>query len=427
MSQAQPSTHTPKLQSVRGTHDAWPEQAALRQRIVTIAREVLEAHGFGPVDVPIFEFTEVFARTLGETSDIVSKEMYTFTDRGGESLTLRPEFTAGIARAFIAGGMAHKLPLKLYASGPAFRYERPQKGRLRQFHQIDAESLGICDPLNDADIIAAGWNLLSALGLKDAVMLEINSLGDPASRAQYRESLVAHLTKVKDKLSDESKLRLERNPLRILDSKDENDKRLLLDAPRLEDSYTPEAADFFKKLRHALDKLNIPYKVNSRLVRGMDYYCHSVFEFTTDKLGSQGAVLSGGRYDGLIGMMGGPETPATGWGAGIERLEALVEVMESLKAPLAAPVVVTPLGDEHAADALAIADQLRGQRIATLFDNQGQLKKRFARADKVGAWAMVVIGGDEAARGAATVKLMQKSEQHEVPLAQLAAKLNEWK
>jgi histidyl-tRNA synthetase len=379
------------------------------------------------VDVPIFEFTEVFARTLGETSDIVSKEMYSFTDRGGESLTLRPEFTAGIARAFISGGMAHKLPLRLYASGPAFRYERPQKGRMRQFHQIDAEALGICDPLNDADIISAGWRVLCALGLKDAVTLEINSLGDPASRAQYREALVAHLNKVKDSLSDDSKLRLERNPLRILDSKDEGDRRLLQDAPRLEDHYTPEAADFFAKLRHALDKLNIPYKVNSRLVRGMDYYCHTVFEFVTDKLGAQGAVLSGGRYDGLIGMMGGPETPATGWAAGLERLEALVEVMDSLKAPLPAPVVVAPLGDEHAADALAVADQLRVKGIATLFDGYGQLKKRFARADKVGAWAVVVIGGDEAARGAATVKLMQRSEQHEVKLAELADKLSGWK
>jgi histidyl-tRNA synthetase len=383
------------------------------------ARAVFETSGYGEIHTPVFEFTEVFARTLGDSSDIVSKEMYSFEDRGGEGLTLRPEFTAGIARALMSNGMFQHLPLRLYAMGPLFRYERPQKGRMRQFHQIDAECFGPSIPLADVEVIAMGHRLLTALGLGDAVTLEINSLGDAASRQTYRTALVAYLKDHAAQLSDDSQSRLARNPLRILDSKDSGDRKLLENAPRIEEYFTTEANEFFAAVQEGLTGLNIAFTHNSRLVRGMDYYCHTVFEFVTDRLGAQGTVLAGGRYDGLMEQMGGPATPATGWAAGLERLEALLE----WQVPALRPLVILPLAEEDVIPALRLAHQLRQEGLLVLLETQGNIKKRFARADKAQAWGVLMMGGEEGARGAAGLRLLDASQQIELPTAELREKL----
>jgi histidyl-tRNA synthetase len=298
---------------VRGTHDIVGETAAGHQHVVAVARDCAHRYAFGDIDTPIFEFTPVFARTMGEGSDVVRKEMYSFIDRGGEDITLRPEFTAGICRAFISGGMQQDLPLKFFAHGPAFRYERPQKGRLRQFHQIDTEILGVEGPGADIEIIALGAEILHQLGVLDRCVLELNTLGDPDSRQAYRDALVAYFSDHIDGLSEESADRLTRNPLRILDSKDVGDRSIVVDAPLMADYLTPAAREFFAAVCEGLDILGIAYNLNQRLVRGLDYYTHTAFEFVTDALGSQGAVIAGGRYDGLIKMLGGPPTPGIGW------------------------------------------------------------------------------------------------------------------
>ena len=361
------------LQPVRGTHDCLPEQSRLRRYIISVAESVCARYGYGEIATPIFEFTEVFARTLGDHSDIVSKEMYRFEDRGGESLTLRPECTAGIARALISGGLNQHLPLKLYSYGPAFRYERPQKGRMRQFHQFDAECLGIADPLVDVEMIAMAWQILQRLGIRQSITLELNSLGDAESRDAYRARLVEYFSAHKDKLSDESKVRLEKNPLRILDSKDEGDKALAANAPEMLDCFNDASKDFFAKVREGLEKLDIPYQWNKHLVRGLDHYSHTVFEFTSNALGAQSAVLSGGRYDKLVKTMGGPDTPAVGWAFGMERVEALVEHVP--QAPV--PVAVIPVTGDVTDDAFAIAQQLRNVGVVVQFDYSGNMKKAF--------------------------------------------------
>jgi histidyl-tRNA synthetase len=403
-------TKPPKLQPVRGTHDCLGADARLRQHIVTTATDVVQRYGYSEIHTPIFEFTEVFARTLGETSDIVAKEMYSFEDRGGESLTLRPEFTAGIARALISGGLQQHLPLKLYASGPLFRYERPQKGRMRQFHQFDVECLGILDAGFDGEMIAMGWHVLQALGIADAVKVEVNSLGDRDSRMTYREALVAYLSRYAGDLSEDSQKRLSKNPLRILDSKDAGDRAIITDAPLMQDSFNAESHHYFEKLQDTLALLGIPVTLNPKLVRGMDYYSHAVFEFTTTQLGAQGTVLGGGRYDGLIGMMGGPETPAIGWAAGIERLEMMVA--KTLEAPR--PLAVVPKDSAHMAAAITLAQWLRGQGVVTHLDYSGDTKKRFARANKLGAHGVVVVDGERL-----ELKNMDSGEQKVVVREQL--------
>ncbi len=270
------------LQPVRGTHDLLPTEHRRHRRVVDVAREVAGRYGFEEVATPIFEFSDVFRRTLGDTSDIVTKEMYTFADRGGDEVTLRPEATAGIARALISGGLAQQLPLKFFTHGPMFRYERPQKGRLRQFHQIDIEVLGVPEAIADVEIIAVGAHILEELGVLDKTTLELNTLGDADSRRAYRDVLVAYFQDHHSSLSDDSRDRLERNPLRILDSKDEGDRTILVDAPLFPDYLTPSATDFFAEVRDGLDALDITYALNPRLVRGLDYYCHTAFEFTTE-------------------------------------------------------------------------------------------------------------------------------------------------
>ncbi|MEO0035900.1 MAG: hypothetical protein RLZZ501_1923, partial [Pseudomonadota bacterium] len=399
------------------THDLLPEESRAHRRVEATAAQVAGCYGFGEIITPIFEFTEVFARTLGDTSDVVTKEMYTFTDRSGDSLTLRPEGTAGVARAFISNGLAQSLPLKLFYRGPMFRHERPQKGRLRQFHQVGVELLGVETPLADVEVIALAARLLDALGLGGQVTLELNSLGDAASRAAYREALTAYLSRYRADLSEDSRLRLERNPLRVLDSKDEGDRRIVADAPPIAASLTPEAAGFFADVTGGLDELGIPFVVNPRLVRGLDYYSHTAFEFTTTALGAQGTVLAGGRYDELIAQMGGPRTPGIGWAAGVERLAMLTGA-----APVPArPVAVVPMGDPLAA--LALAEKLRRAGIVAEMGFSGNLKKRMARAVKLNARYAVILGEDEAARGAVTLRDLDDNSQQEVALAGLVPHL----
>jgi histidyl-tRNA synthetase len=407
------------LQPVRGTHDILPEQSLRHRHIIETARGLGANYGYQEMATPIFEFTEVFKRTLGDTSDIVTKEMYTFTDRSEDQLTLRPEGTAGIARALISGGLGQSLPLKFFYHGPMFRHERPQKGRLRQFHQIGVELLGVPGPLGDVEVISLGAHVLENLGILDKTVLEINTLGDQASRTAYRDVLVAYFSDYKNDLSEDSQARLERNPLCILDSKNEGDKRIVADAPVFDDHLSGEAADFFATVREGLDALSIQYSLNPRLVRGLDYYCHTAFEFTTDALGAQGTVLAGGRYDGLVKTMGGPATPGVGWAAGIERLAMLVEG----SAEMPRPIVVIPIGAEAEAEALKITHQLRHGGCAVELGFSGNLGRRMKRANRLNAAYALILGEDELARKVATLRDMDSGEQTEIALDGLLERL----
>ena len=411
------------VKPVRGTHDILPDDMGRFRHVEETARVVAGRYGYGEIATPIFEFTEVFARTLGDTSDVVTKEMYSFDDRGGESLTLRPEGTAGVARAFISNGLAQSLPLRFFYRGPMFRYERPQKGRQRQFHQVGVELLGIADPLGDAEIICLGADLLDALGLGGKVTLLLNSLGDSASRAAYRDKLVAYLEGHRGRLSADSLQRLERNPLRVLDSKDEQDRAVVAEAPILTDSLNDESRRFFDAVRNALDGAGVAYRVDPRLVRGLDYYGHTAFEFVTDALGAQGTVLAGGRYDGLIKQMGGPPTPGTGWAAGVERLAML----SGETPPAARPLAIVALGEAAQAAAFALAHRLRRAGFAVDMAYSGNMGRRLSRANKVGARAAIILGEDELGRGAAGVRDMESGVQEEVPLASLETFLSRFR
>ena len=341
------------LQPIRGTHDILAEDHRLYRLVTETAYEIAERYGYQEHSTPIFEFTDVFARTLGDTSDIVTKEMYTFADRNGESLTLRPEYTAGICRMFISNGMTQQLPLKVFCRGPMFRYERPQKGRQRQFHR--------------------------------------------------------------GKLSEESIIRLGKNPLRILDSKDKGDRVIVKGAPLMSETLNALSEDFFGQVKQGLESVGVAYHIEPHLVRGMDYYCHTAFEFTTDTLGAQGAVLAGGRYDGLIETMGGPRTPGIGWAAGVERLSMMVG--DTPEAPR--PIVVIPVGADEASQALIITQRLRKAGLNVDLGFSGNVKKRLNRANKVNAVAALLIGEDELAKGVATLRDMETGEQYEAPLSSL--------
>jgi len=402
----------PALQPVRGTHDLLPDDARAHRAVEARAFEVAQRFGFGEIATPIFEFTEVFKRTLGDTSDIVTKEMYTFEDRGGESLTLRPEGTAAIARAFISGGLAQQVPIKAFYRGPMFRYERPQKGRQRQFHQVGVEILGVEGPAADIEVITLGHHILEALGLGGQVEVEINTLGDPESRAAYRETLVGYLQGRKGELSQDSLERLERNPLRILDSKDEGDRAVIADAPVLADSLNEASRDFFARVQEGLAALDVPARISPRLVRGLDYYTHTAFEFTTTALGAQGTVLAGGRYDGLIAQMGGPPTPGVGWAAGVERLAMLL----ADPPPAPRPLAVVPAGAEAEGPALKLTDRLRRAGFTVDLGYGGNLGKRMKRANKLSARAALILGADELAAGTVTLRDLDSGEQEAVAL-----------
>jgi histidyl-tRNA synthetase len=407
------------LQPVRGTHDLLPEDMRRHRRVTEAAREVAERFGYLEIETPIFEFSEVFKRTLGDTSDIVTKEMYSFTDRGGEGLTLRPEGTASVARALISGGLAQNLPLKFFYHGPMFRYERPQKGRLRQFHQIGIELLGVAAPAGDVEVIATGHSILAELGLADRIVLELNSLGDAESRQAYRTELVRYFGGHRDKLSQESRDRLERNPLRILDSKDEGDRRIVAEAPLFGDYLNQASRDFFAAVTGGLDALGIPYRVSPRLVRGLDYYCHTAFEFVTETLGAQGTVMAGGRYDGLIEAMGGPPTPGVGWASGIERLA----MMLAEAPPARRPVAVVPVGDEAQGAALRLAHDLRKAGFAVELGYSGNMSKRLKRANRLHASVALLMGEDELKGGVVTLRDLDKGSQETVALDALKDRL----
>lgn len=404
-----------KIQNVRGTYDLYGAAKRKAKKVIATASAVVEKYGFEEIETPVFEFTEVFSRNLGDTSDIVTKEMYCFEDRGGESLTLRPEGTAGVVRSFISEGMQQNLPVKLYYAGPMFRYERPQKGRQRQFTQFGVEMLGVATPQADIEVIAMAYEFLENLGLAGAVTVEINSLGDAESRKSYREKLVAYLKQHYDELSEDSKARLEKNPLRVLDSKEECDKKIVENAPLYADSLNEESARFFKEVLQGLNLLGIKYRVNNRLVRGLDYYSHTVFELTTDKLGAQGTVLAGGRYDGLVAQMGGGDVPGIGWACGVERLSMLLD--KDIEP--ARPVAVIPVGDDAAEMALKIAYDLRKAGFRVEHGYSGNLKKRMIKANKANAYKAVIIGSEELAAGNVTVKDLDSGEQKSVHLEDL--------
>ena len=408
-----------ELQPARGTHDLIGEDQRRHQHVVDTARRIAAHYGFDEWITPIFEDTRVFSRTLGDTSDIVTKEMYSFEDRGGDPITLRPEATAGICRALVSNGLTQSLPQKVFCAGPMFRYERPQKGRYRQFHQIDVELIGSAEPLADAEVIACGWDILKALGVAGDTVLEINTLGDKESRQDYRGALVGYFTKHRDELSADSLARLERNPLRILDSKDERDRRIVANAPTIAGFLTEPAAKFYARLLTYLDRFGVPFRENPRIVRGLDYYGHTAFEFITNKLGAQGTVMGGGRYDGLVEEMGGPATPAVGWAAGIERLAMLLDAPP----PTPAAVAIVPIGDAAEAAALDILQTLRSAGIHAEMAYRGNLRRRMERANRIGARAAVIIGDDDIAHGVAQVKNLQTGEQEAVPLAEIAERL----
>ncbi len=409
----------PALQPARGTQDLLPETARRHRRVGETARDCAALYGFAEMATPIFEFTEVFSRPIGEHTDIVSKEMYTFTDRGGEEVTLRPENTAGVVRAVLSNGLTQSTPLKFFYSGPMFRYERPQKGRFRQFHQIGVELLGVAQPQADIEVIALGQRILAALGVTNRVVLELNTLGDKESRAAYRQALVTYFSSHKSELSEDSQRRLETNPLRILDSKDPGDIWTNANAPSFVSYLNAYSREFFEVVTDGLRRLGIAYQLNRRLVRGLDYYTHTAFEFVTTDLGAQGTVMGGGRYDGLVETMGGPAMAGVGWAAGIERLAMLIAEPPAPRRPVA----LVPLGDAAEAMALTLAEQLRDAGLVVEHGYSGNLQRRMRRADRIGARAAVLIGDDEIASGAATLRDLDSGAQSAVPLGDLPARL----
>jgi histidyl-tRNA synthetase len=377
-------------QRIRGTQDIWGEESDRFHKVVETFDRVRRLYAFQRVDIPVFEATEVFARSIGETTDVVSKEMYTFEDRGGDSITLRPEFTAGICRAFLSEGWQQHAPLKLATDGPVFRYERPQKGRFRQFHQLDAEIIGTDAPAADVELLVLADQLLHELGISDGVTLQLNTLGDAETRDAWRAALVAHFERHRGDLSEDSVTRLDKNPLRILDSKDPRDRPIADAAPGIDDFLTSKAGAFFEAVVGGLEAAGVKWTRNARLVRGLDYYRHTAFEFVTDRLGSQGAVIAGGRYDGLIESLGGPHTPAVGWAAGIERLAMMIEAPEK-----AATVAILAVEDDRAlAEAYRALNALRRAGISADIVATGSPRKRYDKAVKIPAKVLVSVNHD---------------------------------
>jgi histidyl-tRNA synthetase len=408
-----------ELQPVRGTRDLIGEDQRRHQFVIEAARRIAANYGYDEWATPIFEDTRVFSRSLGETSDVVMKEMYTFEDRGGDAVTLRPEGTAAVCRALVSNGLTQSLPQKVFYAGPMFRYDRPQKGRFRQFHQIGLELIGPAEPLADAEVIACAWDVINALGIADDVVLELNTLGDKESRQAYRDALVAYFTQHQAALSQDSLARLDRNPMRILDSKDAGDRNLVAGAPIIAGHLTDAAASFYAAVKCFLTQFGVPYRENPRIVRGLDYYGHTAFEFITTRLGAQDAVGGGGRYDGLVAAMGGPQVPAVGWALGVDRLAMLLR--EPPPAP--ATVAVVPVGDSAEATALNVLQTLRRAGIRAEMAYRGNLRRRLERANRIGARAAVILGDDDIARGVAQVKNLATGEQEAVALPEIAARL----
>ena len=402
---------------IRGTQDIFGDEQRRFARVLEAFDYVRRLYAFQRVDLPVFEDTQVFARSIGETTDVVSKEMYTFEDRGGDSLTLRPEFTAGVCRAYLTQGWQQYTPLKLVTSGAVFRYERPQKGRYRQFHQVDAEVIGAAEPAADIELLAFADQLLHELGIADGVTLQLNTLGDAETRDAWRAALVAHFEKHRGGLSEDSLVRLDKNPMRILDSKDPRDRPIADAAPDIDAHLTSEAGAFFEKVTKGLDAAGVKWARNGRLVRGLDYYRHTAFEFVTDRLGAQGTVLAGGRYDGLIESLGGPATPGVGWAAGVERLAMLLDEPATERPEF----VLIPMGEAAETFCTGLIADLRRRNIYCDIGYRGNLKKRMQRADAVGASYVIIVGDDELANGEIVVRSLKAGEQAKRKVAEVLA------
>jgi len=415
-----------KFQSVRGFNDVLPADAAPWQFLHATAAEVFAAYGYGEIRLPVLERTELFERSIGEATDVVEKEMFTFRDRENDSLTLRPEFTAGVVRAGLEHGLLHNQQQRLWSAGPVFRHERPQAGRYRQFHQLNAEAYGIATPDIDVELIALSARVLKRLGLNGIVRLELNSLGTAGTRQKYRAALIDFLRGRESRLDENSRRRLATNPLRALDSKDPGTQAAVADAPSLLDFLDPESSAHFGAVQGGLGELGIAFTLNPRIVRGLDYYSRTVFEWTTDRLGAQGTVLAGGRYDGLVEQLGGSATPAIGWAAGVERLVMLMKEA-GVALPNGSPhAYLCWLGDGTRNAALRLGEQLREALPAlrlVLNAGGGKLPAQLKRADKSGARLALILGDEETARQAVQVKSLRDSSQTECSWADLPARL----
>lgn len=419
-----------QIQAIRGMNDILPTQSPLWQKVEAVLRSSVSAYGYSEIRTPIVENTDLFKRSIGEVTDIVEKEMYTFADNNGDSLTLRPEGTASTVRAGNENGLLYNQEQRLWYMGPMFRHERPQKGRYRQFNQFGVEVYGIGSADIDAEVLMLSARLWEKLGISEHVSLELNTLGDPAERAVYRDALIAFLELHKDALDEDSKRRMYSNPLRVLDSKDQNVQTILVDAPELMDFLGEESKTHFSQLRELLDAVGIKYTINPRLVRGLDYYNRTVFEWVTSSLGSQGTVLAGGRYDGLVAQLGGKDTPAVGFAMGLERIVLLLETLELTKdIPLEVDVYVTAMGDSCLVEAIKVAQELRNALPNLKVMSHcggGNVKKQMKRADKSGASVALLIGEDELAEGMVTVKHLRNDiEQQRVARSALGAFLAE--
>ncbi len=403
------------LQSVRGMSDLLPDQSPAWQAIEGLLKQLMQSYGYNELRVPLVERTELFKRSIGEVTDIVEKEMYTFEDRNGESLTLRPEGTAGIVRAAISNGMLHNQRHKIWTTGPMFRYEKPQKGRYRQFHQFDVEALGFAGPDIDAEMILMSARVWRALGL-DKIELQLNSLGTTESRAHYKDVLLEYFVAHQDQLDEDSQNRLHRNPMRILDSKNPAMADLIAAAPQITDYLDDESREHFATLQELLDQAGIAYTVNPRLVRGLDYYSRTVFEWVTDQLGAQGAVCSGGRYDGLVEQLGGKPVPAIGWAIGLERLVALCEALDCVPQTEQPHVYIVLAGDAVQKPGFALAEQLRDELPQVRFElncGGGSFKSQFKRADKSGATVALILGEEELADSTIGLKMLRLDDPQE--------------
>lgn len=402
-----------RINAIRGMNDVLPQQSLVWRYLEDTVRELLTQYGYGEIRLPIVEYTELFKRSIGEVTDIVEKEMYTFDDRNAESLTLRPEGTAGCVRAGEEHGLLYNQIQRLWYTGPMFRYEKPQKGRYRQFHQIGVETFGLLGPDIDAELIVLTARLWKALGIADQVTLQLNTLGSSAERARYRSDLVIYLQARRDQLDDDSQRRLESNPLRVLDSKDPKTQTLLADAPVLTDYLEEESRSHFDNLKRLLDAAGVRYEINPRLVRGLDYYCKTVFEWVTTALGAQGTVCAGGRYDGLVEQLGGKATPAVGFAMGVERLVLLLETCGKVAHLSLAPQAYLVVGESLEAQGLALAEQLRsgvpGLRLQ-MHCGGGKFKKQLKKADESGAVVALVLGEEECANQQVAIKFLREDK-----------------
>jgi len=396
-----------KIQSVRGTHDLYAQQLEKFKFIIEIVNTYAHIYDFNEIITPIFEFTELFLKPLGEHSDVVLKEMYTFDDRNDSSLTLRPEYTTPIIRAAISNNLLERLPTKLYGIGPMFRRERPQKGRFRQFNQINFEILGSNDMAADAELILLADDILKKIFLNKKIKLEINSLGDKDTLKKFKNNLSVYFKKYKSKLSLDAQNRIESNPLRILDSKNKNDNEICQEAPKILDFYSKEAKNKFEEIKNLLSNYSIEFEVNPNLVRGLDYYCHTVFEFKSNELGSQDTLIGGGRYDGLTKILGGPDIPGVGWAGGVERIMMLIE--EDIKVQQKTHLIV--MKEDFRSYGLNILNKLRKNNVPIFFDYKYNLKKSLSYASNVNARYAIIIGEEEVKNHSYTIKDLKKNTQ----------------